>query len=137
MFLFLSDRIHSDTCFDQSQGADSLDGDLLVGVVGILAHQLDVAFAIRLLDILHRDVLLTLQIERQQIHITPKDIARIVQLLVEHNVATLQQRVHTIARNVDRTVALGQVGDMNLVDRFVRGVVLEERDQSCRTLDTI
>ena len=42
----LSDRIHSDTRFDQSQSADSLDGDLFVGVVRVLAHKLDVALAI-------------------------------------------------------------------------------------------
>ena len=60
-----------------------------------------------------------------------------MQLLVEHDVAALQQRVHRIPDDVDRPVAFREVGDVDEIDGFGLRPVGEERHQPRRALDRI
>ena len=92
---------------------------IIIGMVLILRHQTHIASFVGTLHILHGDILLAIEIYREQIHIAPEDILNVVQLLVEDNVATFEQRIHRVSRNINRTVALGQVGDMDKVDGLV------------------
>lgn len=56
--------MHSYRGLDKGDGADAADLHLFVGVVLVLAYQADVAIVLRLLDILHGDVLLAIHIYR-------------------------------------------------------------------------
>ena len=56
--------VHSDAGLDQCQRTDSFHGDLLVGVVGVLADEFDVILPFGLLDIFYGDVLFAVEVDR-------------------------------------------------------------------------
>ena len=132
-----ADGVHADARLDQRNGADAVDAHLLVGVVGVLAHQLDISLALRLLDVLDGDVLLAVDVNREQVHVAPEDVVDIVQLLVEHDIAALEQRIHRVAHHVDGAVALRQVGDVDVVHRLGLHVLGKERHQSGRPFNRV
>ncbi len=106
-------------------------------MVGILADELDESLPVGFLDVFHRDVLLAVDVDREQIHVAPEDIRDVRKLLVEHDVAALEQGIHRVAHDVDGSVALRQVGDVDVVDRFGLGPVGEERHQPRRPFDRV
>ena len=61
----LSKRVHSNRGLDKRNCSDALHGNIFIGVVGILAHQLHVALTVGLLNILYRYILLAIQINRE------------------------------------------------------------------------
>ena len=56
--------VHSDAGLDQRQCTDPFHGDLLVGVVGVLADEFDVILPFGLLDIFYGDVLFAVEVDR-------------------------------------------------------------------------
>ena len=98
-------------------------------MVRVLAHELHAPLVFGLLDILDRHVLLAVDIDREQVHVPPEDVLDAAYLLVEHDVAALEQRIHAVAHHVDRTVAAGQVRNVDVVDRAHRLPVQEKRHQ--------
>ena len=88
--------------------------------------------AVGFLNVFHRHVLLAVDVDRQQIHVAPEDVADVVQLLVEDDVAAFEQRIHRIAHDVDRAVAFGEVGDVDEIDGPRLRVIGEERHQARR-----
>ena len=133
----LAHGAHPYAGLDERQRADAADLDLLVGVVGILADEFHIPFALGLLDVLHRNVLLAVDIDRQQVHVAPKNVADIVQLFVEYDVAAFEQRIHRISHDVDRAVAFGQVGDMDEINGFELHLIVEERHEPRRPFDRV
>ena len=129
---FLFHGVHADAGFDESQCLDAVDTHILVGMVRVLAHQFDAAVVFGFLDVFHRDVLLAVDVDRQQIHVAPEDVADVVQLLVEDDVAAFEQRIHRIAHDVDRAVAFGEVGDVDEIDGFELRLVAEQRHEPRR-----
>ena len=69
---FLFHGVHADAGFDESQCLDAVDTHILVGMVRVLAHQLDAAVVFGFLDVFHRYVLLSVDIYREQVHVAPK-----------------------------------------------------------------
>lgn len=53
-------------------------------------------------------------------------------LFVKYDVAAFEQRVHRVAHDIDGTVALGQVGDVDEIDGPRLRVIGEERHQARR-----
>ena len=51
---FLFHGVHADAGFDESQCLDAVDTHILVGMVRVLAHQLDAAVVFGFLDVFHR-----------------------------------------------------------------------------------
>ena len=108
--------MHSNRCFNQCDCTYTADLYLFICVMLVLADKLYIPLVLRLLHILNRNILLAIDIYREQIHIAPEDIAHIVELLIQNNITTLKQRIHRVANNIYRTIALRQVGDMYKVD---------------------
>ena len=102
----LTYRVHSYRSLDECYRADAANLNILICVVLILAHQTHVALKLRLLNILNRDVLLAIHIYREKVHITPEYIAHVAKLLIEDDVATLEQRIHRITNDIYRAIAL-------------------------------
>ena len=133
----LPDRIHPDTGLDQGEGPDAVHGHLFVGVMGVLTDEFHVPFPLGFLDVFDRDVLFAVDVDREQVHVAPEDVADILELFVKYDVAAFEQRVHRVAHDVYRTVAFGQVRDMDVVHRNARLAVVEQRNQTRRTLDGV
>ena len=74
---------------------------------------------LHLLDEFDRDVLFAFVAERDEVHLAPDDVVIVLDLFVHHDVARLEQRVHRVAPHVNGSVAAGQVGDRDIVDRGV------------------
>ena len=89
------------------------------------------------LDVFHGDILLAVDVDREQVHVAPEDVVDVVQLFVKDDVAAFEQRVHRVAPHVEGSVAFGQVRDMDEIDGFQIGVVGEERDESGGSLDRV
>ena len=49
-------------------------------------------------------------VDREQVHVAPEDVADILELFVKYDVAAFEQRVHRVAHDIDGTVALGRWG---------------------------
>lgn len=134
---FLFHGVHADAGFDESQCLDAVDTHILVGMVRVLAHQLDAAVVFGFLDVFHRYVLLSVDIYREQVHVAPKNVVNAVHLFVQYDVSAFEQGVHAVSDDVDGPVALGQVGNMDVIHRADGGLSREERDKSCRAFDII
>ena len=74
--------MHSHRSLDKGDGADAAYLYLLIGVVLVLAYKAYIALVLRLLNILHCDILLAINIYREKVHIAPKYIPNIMQLLI-------------------------------------------------------
>ena len=74
--------MHTYRGLDKGDGADAANLYLLVGVVLVLAYKADVALMLRLLHILNGDILLAVDIYREEVHIAPEDVAHVVKLLI-------------------------------------------------------
>ena len=90
----LPDRIHPDTGLDQGEGPDAVHGHLFVGVMGVLTDEFHVPFPLGFLDVFDRDVLFAVDVDREQVHVAPEDVADILELFVKYDVAAFEQRVH-------------------------------------------
>ena len=106
-------------------------------MVGILADEFDVTLAVGFLDVFHRDVLFAVDVDRQQVHVAPEYVVDVAQLLVQHDVAAFEQRIHRVAHYIYRAVAFRQVGDVDEVYGFGLRLIREQRHQSRRSLDRV
>lgn len=120
---FLFHGVHADAGFDESQCLDAVDTHILVGMVRVLAHQLDAAVVFGFLDVFHRYVLLSVDIYREQVHVAPKNVVNAVHLFVQYDVSAFEQGVHAVSDDVDGPVALGQVGNVDVIHPGGRGFV--------------
>lgn len=104
----LPDGVVTHACLDEPQGPNHLQGYLFGVVVRVVADELDEAFALRLLDILDGDEFVAVDVERNEVHFAPENTEfEVVDLLVEDDVAALEQGIHRIAPDVDGAVAGG------------------------------
>jgi hypothetical protein len=87
-------------------------------MVLILANKADITSTVRLLDILDGYILLAIDVNREQVHIAPKDILEALKLLVENNIATLQKWIHRISYHIDSSVTLWQIWNVDIIDRL-------------------
>ena len=100
--------------------------------MGVLTDEFHVPFPLGFLDVFDRDVLFAVDVDREQVHVAPEDVADILELFVKYDVAAFEQRVHRVAHDIDGTVALGQVGDVDEIDGPRLRVIGEERHQARR-----
>lgn len=129
--------VHADAGLDEGQRFDPVDADILVGMVRILADEFDAAVVLRFLDVFYRDVLFAVDVDREQVHVAPKDIVDAVHLLVQHDVAALEQGIHAVADDVNGSVAFGQVGNVDIVDRTDGILAREERYKTGSAFDVV
>ena len=77
-------------------------------VVLVIADQHDVIRYIGFLQVFHRNVPVSVNVERNQIHFTPYNAVHdVMYLLVKHDVSAFQQRVHRIPYDTQSSVAFG------------------------------
>ena len=87
-------------------------------MMDILAHQSDAPLLVGLLDIFDRNVLLAVDVDRKQLHIAPENVVDVVQLLVQHDIAAFEQRIHAVAYDINRPVALRQIRNVDVIHRL-------------------
>ena len=78
----LPDGMHTNGCLNQGDGTYTANLNLFVGVVLVLAHELNEAGVLGFLNIFNGDILFAVDVDREEVHIAPKYITHVGELLI-------------------------------------------------------
>ena len=107
-------------------------------VVLVVADQHDVIRYIGFLQVFHRNVFVSVNVERNQIHFTPYNAVHdVMYLLVKHDVSAFQQRVHRIPYDTQSSVAFGDQCRLHDLDDRLAVFVCKQRNKTSDGLHVI
>ena len=101
---FLHHHVSADGEFHDCHCIDGAERDIHWVVMSVVAYQLEASFLFRAVHILHRQVLVSFDSKRNQIHLTVDEVAETVNLFKAYDVSRFQYRIHAVATDVDRSV---------------------------------
>ena len=84
---------------------DGAEGDIHWVVMSVVAYQLEVSLLFRAVHIFHCQILIPFDRKRNQVHFTVNEIAETVDLFKPYNVSRFQYRIHTVAADINGSVA--------------------------------
>ena len=73
-------------------------------VMGVVAHQPDAARLVRAVHVLHGQIVIAVNVERNQVHLTINDVVQAADFLESDDVTRLEDGVHAVAADINCTV---------------------------------
>ena len=80
-------------------------------MMSIIAHELEIPFFFRTIQVLHRQILVSVNHKRHQVYFPVNHVVETANFLVSDNISRFQYGIHAVSVDVDRPVADGNIGN--------------------------
>lgn len=88
-------------------------------VVRIVADEFDVPFLLRAVDVFHRQILVSVEVERHDVHFSVNDVAEVVDPLEPYDISRFENGIHTVSVDKDGSVTRGYARNQYFAQRIL------------------